>query len=100
MPTAAVVLTCGIAAGQDVVLAVTANLALLGIAASLLWNAVSLGRRREFWLGLLLLVLVVVSRFVEWDTHLMVKSVVFVLGGIAVILGGARFEKRLKGGTP
>lgn len=100
MLAATVLLTCGIAAGQDVVLVVMANLALLGIAASLLWSAVALGRRREFWLGLLLLILVVVSRFLEWDTHLMVKSVVFVLCGVGVILGGVRFEKRLKGGQP
>ena len=49
-------------------------------------------------MGLPLLALVIVSRFLEWDTHLMVKSAVFVLCGVGVILGGARFEKHLKGG--
>ena len=77
-----------------------ANLALVGIAGGLLWDAVTEGQRREFWLGLGLLSLVMVSRFLEWDTHLMVKSEVFVLCGIGVILGGVRFEKHLKERQP
>jgi hypothetical protein len=97
MLAACVLVTVGIAAGHHVVLAVMANLALVGIAGGLLWDAVAVGQRREFWLGLGLLSLVLVSRFLEWDTHLMVKSAVFVLCGIAVIVGGSRFEKHLKG---
>lgn len=100
MLAATLLVTAGIAAGHDVVLAVMANLALVGIAGGLLWDAVAAGQRREFWLGLGLLSLVLVSRFLEWDTHLMVKSAVFVLCGIGVILGGVRFEKRLKGDQP
>ena len=66
------------------------------VAGALLWEAVVGAQRQQFWLGLGLFVLVVVSRFVEWDTHLMVKSVVFILGGIGVTIGGVRFEKSLK----
>jgi uncharacterized membrane protein len=100
MLAATLLVTAGIAAGHDVVLTVMANLALVGIAGGLLWDAVAAGHRREFWMGLGLLSLVMVSRFLEWDTHLMVKSAVFVLCGIGVVLGGVRFEKRLKGDKP
>ena len=96
MLAAALLVTVGVVAGHEVVLVVSANLALLVVAGTLLWEAVSAGRRREFWLGLGLLVLVLVSRFLEWDTHLMVKSAVFILCGIAVTIGGVRFEKQLK----
>jgi uncharacterized membrane protein len=96
MLAATLLVTAGITAGHDLVLAVMANLALVGIASGLLWDAVAAGQRREFWLGLGLLCLVIVSRFLDWDTHLMVKSVVFILCGIGVILGGVRFEKRLR----
>ena len=96
MLAATVLVTAGIAAGHHIVLPVAANLALLAIAGGLLREAVVEGRRREFWLGLGLLVVVLVSRFFEWDTHLMVKSAVFILCGIAVTMGGVRFEKRLK----
>ena len=98
MLVAALLVTAGIAAGHDILLPVTANLALLAIAGGLLWEAVAAGQRQEFWLGLGLLVLVIVSCFLEWDTHLMVKSAVFILCGIGVTLGGVRFEKHLKGG--
>lgn len=91
-----ILVTIGIAAGNEIILPVTANLALLMVAGALLWEAVVGARRQQFWLGLGLFVLVVVSRFVEWDTHLMVKSVVFILGGIGVTIGGVRFEKSLK----
>lgn len=94
---AALLLALGIALGQELVLQIVANLALLAMGGGLIWNAVALGRRREFWKGLLLLVLVVVVRFLEWDTHLMLKSAVFILCGVGVILGGVRFERYLKG---
>jgi uncharacterized membrane protein len=97
MLVAALLVTAGIAVGHNILLSVTANLALLAIAGGLLWEAVVAGQRQEFWLGLGLLVLVIVSRFLEWDTHLMVKSAVFILCGIGVTLGGVRFEKHLKG---
>ena len=96
MPLAALLTTLGIVAGNDIVLPIAANLALLLVAGSLLWEAVADGQRQEFWLGLGLLILVIVSRFLEWDTHLMVKSAVFILCGIGVTFGGARFERFLK----
>ena len=97
MLAAALLVTVGIAAGHEVVLVIMANLALLAVAGALLWEAVSAGQRREFWLGLGLFVLVIVSRFLEWDTHLMLKSAVFILFGVGVTIGGVRFERHLKG---
>ena len=97
MLAAALLVTVGIAAGHEVVIVIMANLALLAVAGALLWEAVSAGQRREFWLGLGLFVLVIVSRFLEWDTHLMLKSAVFILCGVGVTIGGVRFERHLIG---
>ena len=96
MLAAALLVTLGIAVGNEIVLPVTAHLALLMVAGALLWGAVADGQRLEFWSGLGLLILVIVSRLLAWDTHLMVKSAVFVLCGIGVTLGGVRFERFLK----
>jgi hypothetical protein len=96
----AVLVTSGISAGHHVVLPVTANLALIGVTVELIWDAVEGADRRAFWLGLGLLSLVLISRFFEWGTHLMIKSAVFVLCGVAVLVGGLRFEKHLQGGRP
>ena len=96
MLVAALLVTLGIVVGNDIVLAVTANLALLMVAGALLWEAVAESQRQEFWLGLGLLILIIASRFLEWDTHLMVKSAVFILCGIGVTFGGVRFERFMK----
>ena len=96
----AVLVTAGISAGHHIVLPVTANLALIGVVGALIWDAVEGADRRAFWLGLGLLCLVLMSRFLEWDTHLMIKSAVFVLCGVAVLVGGVRFEKHLQEGRP
>jgi len=97
---AGVLLISGTLTMQPVGLALGANLALGAVGVSLLYTAVRMHRRTSFWAGLLLLAFVVLSRFVEWDTHLLLKSLVFIAGGIGVIVGGIRFERHLKGKEP
>ncbi len=52
--------------------------------------------RRFFWLGLGLLVLEIVSRFLEYETGLLWKSLAFVVSGLILIFGGLRFEKKYR----
>ncbi|MBD2297398.1 DUF2157 domain-containing protein [Nostoc sp. FACHB-190] len=51
--------------------------------------------RRSFWGGMLLLTLLVISRVLEYDTELLLKSLVFVMCGSALISAGLWFERRV-----
>ncbi|MFH1708035.1 MAG: DUF2157 domain-containing protein [Planctomycetota bacterium] len=77
-----------------------ANVTCLILAAGFIRAAFVTLDRRPFWSGLLLLALVIVSRFFEWDTDLMLKALVLIVTGIGVLVGGVAFEKHLKAGRP
>ncbi|WP_375502285.1 DUF2157 domain-containing protein [uncultured Nostoc sp.] len=68
-------------------------LAVLGF--ELIREALELGQRRDFWGGVILLTLQIISRTLEYDTALLFKSLIFVLCGIAVIFAGLWFERYL-----
>ncbi|CDM94490.1 MAG: DUF2157 domain-containing protein [Limnospira sp. PMC 1291.21] len=53
------------------------------------------GNRSAFWYGMVLLVLQIISRMFEYETELLLKALVLVLCGIAVIIAGLWFEKNL-----
>lgn len=88
---AAVLLPC---LYHPLALVVFANLALLFWAAFGLHTGVEAGRNGRFWYGLLLVNLDVLSRFLEYDTNLLIKAGAFLLAGVAVIAGGVWFERR------
>lgn len=69
------------------------NLALFGLGSVIAWQGLQQATRWRFWLGLLTLTLLVISRFFEYPTGLLLKSVVLVCCGVAVILAGLRFER-------
>ena len=97
---AGVLLASGTLTMQPVGISLGAHLAVAAIGVSLLYTAVKVQRRTSFWTGLLLLAWVIFQNFIQWDTNLLLKSMVFILCGIGVILGGIRFERHLKkGGT-
>lgn len=82
---------------QAAVIAVVGfNLLLFLLALGLIRDGLSLGYRSSFWGGMVLLVLGIISRMLEYDTGLLLKSVVFALCGIGVILAGLRFEHTLR----
>ncbi len=76
--------------------AATGAVALLG--AGLLRDGSRTGDRGTFWAGLMVLVLTITCRFIEHETGLLLKSGVFTGLGVAVLVLGARFEKRLVAG--
>ena len=95
---AGVVLASGTLTMQPFGLSLAAHMAFSAVGVSLLYTAVKVHRRTSFWTGLLLLAWVIFRNFIEWDTHLLLKSLVFIVCGIGVILGGIRFERHLKQG--
>lgn len=71
--------------------AVAAALALYGIVVGLRdYN------RLPYWSGLGLLVILITSRFFEYESHLLVKSLGFLGAGVIMIVAGIRFENRLR----
>ncbi len=51
-------------------------------------------KRAPYWAGLGLIVLLIVSRFFEYETNLMVKSAGFIAAGAILIYAGIKFENR------
>ena len=75
---------------------VTTNLAALILAATIIGVALIDERRLAFWLGSLYLVLLILSRFLEYETSLLIKSAAFLACGVAVIVAGISYEKYLR----
>lgn len=74
---------------------VIANLAALILAAIIIGLGLIEERRLAFWLGSLYLVLLILSRFLEYETSLLVKSAAFLACGLTVIIAGISYEKYL-----
>lgn len=77
-----------------------ANLALVLLAAAMVWHGVVDVRRGAFWAGVLLVALQIASRFLEYETGLMGKAVVCLACGVGIIVCGVRFESYLKARRP
>jgi uncharacterized membrane protein len=75
---------------------VATNLAALILATVIIGVGLIDERRTAFWLGSLYLVLLILSRFLEYETSLLVKSAAFLACGVAVIVGGISYEKYLR----
>lgn len=73
-------------------------LALLAIATAR--HGLEQGDRLAFWTGGLLIALQVTSRTFEYDTGLLLKSAIFILSGVGVIVAGLVFERSLPSLTP
>jgi uncharacterized membrane protein len=70
------------------------NAMLFLLAAGLIRDGLALGSRNAFWGGMVLLVLGIICRMLEYDTGLLLKSIVFALCGLGVIAAGLWFERR------
>jgi hypothetical protein len=70
--------------------------------AALIFAAIGIGkgivdqRRRAFWAGTLFLVLLVLSRFFEYETGLLMKSAAFIGCGALILVAGISYERRLQ----
>ncbi|MGM3308234.1 DUF2157 domain-containing protein [Anabaena sp. WFMT] len=70
------------------------NVLLTTLVWGLIQEGMKLNNRFSFWCGMLLFVLQIISRVLEYDTDLLFRSLVFVLCGSGLISGGLWFERR------
>jgi len=73
-----------------------ANVLLFLLGAGLIREGLADGQRLAFWGGLLLLVLDIWTRMLEYNTDLILKAFVFVLCGIGVMAAGLWFERSVR----
>ncbi len=81
--------------GDMVLLTLGANLAAFALAAAAIASGLLDERRIAFWFGTLFTVILILSRFLEYDTSLLLKSAAFIVCGGAVIAVGIAYEKYL-----
>ena len=73
-----------------------ANIACFTLSAGFIACSFRLEDRRIFWAGVLFAALIIASRFLEYETGLLIKAVVFIACGIGLIAAGVGFENYLK----
>ena len=72
------------------------NFLLFLLAVGLIREGLATGERRRFWGGMVLLILQIFSRMLEYNTDLLFKSVVLFLCGLGVIAAGLWFERYVR----
>jgi uncharacterized membrane protein len=72
------------------------NILLAVLSLGMMREGLGTGARSPFWWGLVVLTLQILSRVLEYETGLLVESVVFVACGIGVILVGLWFERYVR----
>lgn len=80
--------------------AMIANAAALAIAAVVIGMSLVTEKRALFWSGTLYTVLLILSRFLEYETSLLLKSVAFLACGAALIYAGVRYERYIRSNDP
>ncbi len=78
-----------------IVPAIAFNVLLFSLALGLIRDGLALTERATFWGGMMLLVLGIISRTLEYDTELLLKAIVLAACGVGIIMAGLRFERRL-----
>jgi uncharacterized membrane protein len=58
-------------------------------------DGLALGSRRSFWSGMILLIVGIMTRTLEYNTGLVTKAIVFAACGVGVILAGLWFERNI-----
>lgn len=78
--------------GSSLGIIFASNGGLVVLGGVLIWTGVNREARSGYWGGVLLLALVLLTRFMEYDTGLLFKGVAFIAAGLAVLYTGAKFE--------
>lgn len=71
------------------------NVILFGGAIALIRQGLNQGTRLSFWSGTIVLTLQILSRMLEYETGLVLKAVVLLLCGFAIVIAGLWFERYL-----
>ena len=72
------------------------NIAALTLGARALLGALRRESRKLFWMGTGYIVLIILSRFFEYNTNLIVKAMAFLICGIVVMVAGIEYERHLR----
>jgi uncharacterized membrane protein len=78
----------------SVILVFAFNAMLFLLALGLIRDGLALAQRLTFWEGMVLLILGIISRTLEYDTGLLLKAIVFAICGVGVMVAGLRFERK------
>jgi len=70
------------------------NIQIFLLAITFIRRGLKWGNRLAFWSGLVLLTGQIISRMLEYETGLLLKSIVFILCGLGVMAAGFWFEKQ------
>jgi hypothetical protein len=74
---------------------IVTNLAALILAAVCIGIGIIEERRLIFWAGSLFVALLVISRFFEYESSLILKSVAFIICGVITMIAGVAYERFL-----
>jgi uncharacterized membrane protein len=74
---------------------VMVNVAALVIAAALVGKGIVEERRLAFWAGSLFVATLIISRFFEYESSLLLKSAAFIVCGAVTMIAGVAYEKFL-----
>ena len=89
-------LVAGLVLREATQVVVLSNVAVIALGVGLLWCGLTSLRRSVFWLGVALIGLLILTRFIEYETGLMLKAVAFLAAGAGVMYGGIKFENLLR----
>jgi uncharacterized membrane protein len=78
--------------GSSLGIMLASNGGLVVLGGVLIWTGVTREARSGYWGGVLLLALLLLTRFMEYDTGLLMKGLAFIAAGLAVLYTGAKFE--------
>lgn len=72
------------------------NVLLFLLSAAFIRQGLAQGNRSLFWYGMVMLVLQIISRMLEYETGLLLKSAVFALCGLGMLVFGLWFERYIR----
>lgn len=72
------------------------NLMLFLLAAQFLRQGLADGKRYLFWSGMIILTIQILSRMLEYETGLLLKSLAFLVCGIGIMIIGLWFERHVR----
>ena len=81
---------------RALLLAVLTNVVALILATIVVGMSLVTEQRAVFWLGTLYIVTLIFSRFLEYETSLLLKSAAFLACGLAIIFAGIRYERYIR----
>ncbi|MEM6521394.1 MAG: DUF2157 domain-containing protein [Cyanobacteria bacterium P01_C01_bin.70] len=94
--TATIFFVTSVAGPLPILATMVMNVLLAVLSIGMMREGLGSGTRAPFWWGMVMLTLQILSRVLEYETGLLVKSLVFVSCGVGVIFVGLWFERYVR----